>query len=58
MGWFAKTIFILWLLWVHIFFYRNLLVRYSDALGDIGLGGAAGLILSVANKLLSIIGLP
>ena len=57
MGILGKTVFILWLLWVHIFFYRNLLVKYSDALGDIGLGGAAGLILSAANKLLSIIGL-
>ncbi|MDP8247355.1 MAG: hypothetical protein P9M00_04410 [Candidatus Tritonobacter lacicola] len=57
MGILGKTVFILWLLWVHVFFYRNLLVKYGDALGDIGLGGASGLILSVANKLLSIIGL-
>ncbi len=57
MGWLGKTVFILWLLWVHVFFYRNLLVKYGDALGDIGLGGAAGPILSITNKLLSVIGL-
>ncbi len=57
MGKLGKAIFILWLLWVHMFFYRNLLARYGDALGDIGLGGLAHSIVSFTDKLLSILGL-
>ncbi len=57
MGRFAKTVFILWLLWVHVFFYRALTARYGEVLGEVGLGGAAGSILSVTERLLSIVGL-
>ncbi len=57
MGWFAKTVFILWLLWVHLLFYRAILTRYAAILGDSGLGGAVGSLLCAAGNLLSIIGL-
>ena len=57
MGRLGKSLFIFWLVWVHVFFYRNILVRYGDALGDIGLGGVARSILCITERLLSIIGL-
>ena len=38
-------------------FYRVVLTRYAAALGDEGLGGAVGSILSAAGNLISIIGL-
>jgi len=57
MGRFGKSVFILWLLWVHVFFYRAVIERYGDVLGELGLGGASGSILSVADRLLCIVGL-